>query len=263
LPAPTLLRQNPAAAVSLKVAILAAGRGTRLSPLTDERPKALVPVGDSSPLELLFATLASHRAISEVVLVVGHARDRIEEFLGARRFPFPVRRIFNPRYEAANNIESAALLSEIADDGFVLVNSDVILDPEIMGDVLSASSESFLVVDPTRPPRDEAMKVRYRSERLVAIGKQLDAATADGEYIGVARFDPEGARAFLLAIEDIVSRGGSQEWYEAAIGQAAAAVSIARRSTAGRAWIEIDDPGDLARAEREVLARLRPPRTTG
>jgi choline kinase len=97
------------------------------------------------------------------------------------------------------------------------------------------------------------MKVRYDGLRLTAIAKNLDPASCNGEYIGVARFDPPGARAFFRHASAILARGGEEEWYEAAIEGAAREVPFGLRSTAGLPWIEIDDFDDLRRAELEVL----------
>jgi choline kinase len=239
------------------VAILAAGRGSRLAPLTDDRPKCLLSIGGDSPLGLLLDGLNAHPAVGEVLLVVGHAAERVEAFVAERSFRFATRLVHNPRYDTANNIVSALLVREACAEGFLLVNSDVVCDPAILASALGEAATSFLVVDSTRPIRDEAMKVRYRSGRLVEIGKGLDAAAADGEYIGIARFDRAGAAAFFAAGAAIVDDGGLGEWYEAAIGRAAGAVPIGSRPVAERAWIEIDDHDDLARARDHVLPRIR------
>jgi mannose-1-phosphate guanylyltransferase len=68
----------------MKAMILAAGLGTRLRPLTHDRPKALVEVAGKTMLEI---TLARLRAcgIREVILNVHHFADKVLEFLAARQ----------------------------------------------------------------------------------------------------------------------------------------------------------------------------------
>jgi choline kinase len=195
--------------------------------------------------------------VAEVLIVVGHAAERIDEFLAARSFPFATSLVANPKFDSANNIYSAKLLGGSCRDGFLLVNSDVFCDSTIVAEALGEAKQSFLVVDASRPIRDEAMKVRFDDDRLVAIGKHLDAGHADGEYIGLARFDAAGAAAFFDAVEEILRQGGEGEWYEAAIGRAAQAIAIGSRRIGDRAWIEIDDVADLARARDVVLPRIR------
>ena len=252
------MRSAQSAAVPpLPVSILAAGRGNRLSPLTDETAKCLLPLGTTCALALLFDALEDSPAVSQVLVVVGHARRRVESFVAERAPRLSVQLVDNPQYDTANNIVSTHLLAGRCDGGFLLVNSDVVCDPSILQEVLMADGGSFLVVDPARPPREEAMKVRFDASRLVEIAKTLDPTTADGEYIGITRFDAQGAAAFFRATAAIIDEGGTDEWYEAAIARAARGVPFGFHSTRGRPWIEIDDHVDLERARRDVLPRLR------
>jgi len=239
------------------VVILAAGRGSRLGALTDERPKCLIDLGGTTPLDLCLDVLAAAPEVAEVRIVVGHAAERIAVRLTERCDAIPVRCVPNPRWDTANNLVSTLLVADLAGHPFLIVNSDVVCDPRILRSALAADGD-FLVVDPTRPPRDEAMKVRERAGRLEAIAKTLDPATAAGEYIGVARFSPQGGRTFFAAAADLAAAGGDQEWYEAAIAVAAGRVAIGLRSIGDLAWIEIDDPPDLERAGREILPTIRP-----
>jgi glucose-1-phosphate thymidylyltransferase len=70
----------------MKAVILAAGKGTRLKPLTDDKPKALVEVAGRPLLDHVFEQLVGV-GISEFVVVVGHRKGQIidrygEEFQG-------------------------------------------------------------------------------------------------------------------------------------------------------------------------------------
>src|SRR5580700_9976812 len=66
----------------MKAMILAAGLGTRLRPLTEDRPKALVEIDGRTLLEIALSRLRSF-GISEVVLNVCHFADMIAEYLRA------------------------------------------------------------------------------------------------------------------------------------------------------------------------------------
>jgi NDP-sugar pyrophosphorylase family protein len=64
--------------------ILAAGLGTRLQPLTNCRPKALVEIDGRTPLEITLSRLRSF-GISEVIINVHHFADMIVDYLAAKQ----------------------------------------------------------------------------------------------------------------------------------------------------------------------------------
>lgn len=68
----------------MKAMILAAGLGTRLRPLTDDRPKALVEVAGRTLLEITLARLRAF-GVREVIVNAHHFADQMLEYLEARR----------------------------------------------------------------------------------------------------------------------------------------------------------------------------------
>ncbi|MBZ5663701.1 MAG: nucleotidyltransferase family protein [Acidobacteriia bacterium] len=66
----------------MKAMVLAAGLGTRLRPLTDDRPKALVEINGRTLLEITLSRLRSF-GVREVVINVFHFADMIQEYLKA------------------------------------------------------------------------------------------------------------------------------------------------------------------------------------
>ena len=66
----------------MKAMVLAAGLGTRLRPITDDRPKALVEIAGRTLLEITLSRLRSF-GIREVIINVHHFADMIPEYLKA------------------------------------------------------------------------------------------------------------------------------------------------------------------------------------
>jgi mannose-1-phosphate guanylyltransferase len=67
----------------MKAMVLAAGLGTRLRPLTDDRPKALVDVGGRTLLEITLARLRAF-GIHDVIVNAHHFADKVISFLKER-----------------------------------------------------------------------------------------------------------------------------------------------------------------------------------
>ena len=72
----------------MKAMIFAAGLGTRLKPLTDSMPKALVPVGGKPLLQILLEKL-QRNGYNDIVVNVHHFAQRVADYalLYARRHP--------------------------------------------------------------------------------------------------------------------------------------------------------------------------------
>ncbi len=88
--------------MSLQAVILAAGQGKRLLPLTQEIPKALLPLNGSTGLTILERQFAHLKDMGmKETLVVGHGRGRVVQLLGGR-----VNYVLNREYESINSIYS-------------------------------------------------------------------------------------------------------------------------------------------------------------
>lgn len=68
----------------MKAMILAAGLGTRLQPLTNDRPKALVEVGGRTLLEIILARLHEF-GVREVIVNLHHFADMVTEYLKTKQ----------------------------------------------------------------------------------------------------------------------------------------------------------------------------------
>ncbi len=115
--------------------LLAAGTGSRLSPLTDMTPKCLVPVNEISILERLIHSLKVHN-FKRLVVVVGHQADCIRSFLGTRAWGMEITYITSTLYRTTNNIYSLWLARKAIDEPFLLIESDLVFDPEMLKDML-------------------------------------------------------------------------------------------------------------------------------
>jgi len=116
----------------MKAMVLAAGLGTRLRPLTDHRPKALVEVGGRTLLEIALARLASF-GIREVIVNVHHFADMIVDYLKANKnfgMRIDVSREDDILLDTGGGLQKAAYFflenSGAAEEPFILHNVDVI-----------------------------------------------------------------------------------------------------------------------------------------
>jgi NDP-sugar pyrophosphorylase family protein len=114
---------------ALKAAILAGGAGTRLQPITDYVPKALLPIGNRYVIEYIIDYLKHHGITELVMLVSENVVDLIRNHIGGgERFGVRV------EYSVAERIGTAGALGAAADmlgDRFVVYYGDVLTDMDL------------------------------------------------------------------------------------------------------------------------------------
>lgn len=239
--------------------ILVAGRGTRLGPgITDGGPKCLVPVLHSSILEIQVAAL-SEVGVREVVLVVGHEVARVREAASRLETRYGVNFSFleNREYATTNTAVSMAKAAEVLRGGAYTLNGDVVFDRALIQALAAAPGEAVVVVDP-HPCGAEEVKVHLGAHnRVLAMGKALDPASADGEFIGIARFSSAAGSVFADAL---MAHADLSEWrmryYDDLLHEIAASVPMTGLVLHGVPMVEIDFPEDLERAREYLRQRL-------
>jgi len=127
--------------------LLAAGTGSRLAPLTDRTPKCLVPVNDISILERLMCALEEHN-FNRLVVVIGHHADCIRDYLGARKRGMDITYITSPLYKTTNNIYSLWLARDVIDEPFLLLESDLVFDTDMLTDMLYPDRVAVAKIEP-------------------------------------------------------------------------------------------------------------------
>jgi NDP-mannose synthase len=108
----------------MKAVILAGGLGQRLRPFTELIPKPLLPIGESSVLEIQIRTLA-RSGVSHVFIATNHLSDYVEEHLGdGSAYGVPVRVSREPI--PLGTCGPVALLESELQEPFLLINGDVL-----------------------------------------------------------------------------------------------------------------------------------------
>ena len=110
--------------------ILAAGRGTRLAPLTDRMPKPLVPV-NGTPIIATILDALNAAGISSITIVRGYCGEAFDTL----RAQYPhLAYIDNPDWSTANNISSIALAGRagLLADSYVIEGDLYLASPAII-----------------------------------------------------------------------------------------------------------------------------------
>jgi choline kinase len=236
----------------MKALILSAGQGSRLLPLTEDRPKCLLPINEANLIELQIRSLLDC-GIDEIAVVVGFRAAAVDSFLDVfRRAGVTVRTLFNPFFNVADNLASCWMARQEMDRDFVLLNGDTLFEPAVLDSLLSAPPAPItLAIDRKAAYDSDDMKVRLKGARLLEVGKTLSSEQVDGESIGMMRFLGEAPRRFAEVLDEIMhTPNGIGWWYLKAIGVLADQGLVETHSIEGLTWGEVDFPADLERAQQ-------------
>ncbi|MFB6206199.1 MAG: bifunctional sugar-1-phosphate nucleotidylyltransferase/acetyltransferase [Haloglomus sp.] len=132
----------------MQAILLAAGQGTRMRPLTDDRPKPMLPVADR-PLLAHVADAAVAGGADELVVVVGYEAREVRDYFGDDYQGVPVDYAVQERQ--AGTADAVAAAREHIDDDFAVLNGDNLYDTASLVDLLSGGPAvgAIRVEDPT------------------------------------------------------------------------------------------------------------------
>ena len=232
----------------LPAVYLAAGEGLRLRPLTDDRPKAMLEVGEV-PLARRALESLRRAGVQDVVAVTGHCASAfadVRDLLSDERF--------NDRFAEHGNVYSLWCARDVVRGGCYIVNSDVLFEDEIARRLVAARGSAVLCAA-DHGVDEESMKAVAVDGRLRDLSKRAPVGPHP-EYIGLTRIDPSHGELLSRTLEDFVRRGTLDVYYEDALAELAAQVPVQTVAVDGLAWVEIDDHDDLAHARDDVLARV-------
>ena len=237
--------------------ILAAGMAKRLRPLTDNKPKCLLKVGERTLLE---RTVDAMRlaGITEFVVVTGYCADQIRDFLTIHYPLSTIHFLHNADYEHNNNIYSLWMSGQIVrDTEFLLMDSDILCDPAAVVRI-AQEPESALAVN-RHELGDEEMKVVVDSEgHITEISKTCRPEDAMGESVGIEHVTPDYSRALFQELDQMIEREGLIDiFYERAFERLIPQGHTFRVvDTTHYFSYELDTPEDFERAQQLIPRNL-------
>ncbi len=202
----------------MKMIILAAGSGTRLRPLTNDRPKCLVTY-QGYPLIEYILSAADHCGIDDIVVVGGYRADTLRRYLSDR----PVRFYINTEFNNTNMVNTLFCAEPELRGDIILSYSDIIYSKEILTRMISSSADIAVAVDTAwedlwrirmeNPLADaETMKIDDRG-RIIELGKPASRLSdIQAQYIGLIRLSAsavEPVRRFYRALDTSAAYDGA------------------------------------------------------
>ena len=245
-----------------RAVILAAGKGSRLEPLTAGTPKCLVEVGGEALIERALHALATE-GVAQAVIVVGYKGEAVRDRLGSRFAGMEICYVDAPDFETTNNIRSLWDAREYLDQDILLLEADVVFDSSLVAALLSHSGSSAAVA-----PFDKALSgtvVRQNDEGTITefvLGAEQGPGfdrTGSMKTVNIYSLRKEALRKHVLpGLCKAIDAGHVQLYYETVLRDVVADETFSDFSAvdvSASRWYEIDDHRDLDAAEFMFLDR--------
>ena len=235
----------------MRAIILAAGSGTRLQPLTSDRPKCLVTVGEKALVDHQIDALRSV-GVDDIVLVIGYKADQVRAHCCDS-----VRYIENVDYHSTNSIYSLHLASAELDRATFLFNCDILFHRDILQSMLTAPYANVVAADASVERVQGEMNICYDSEGCItAISKELHPQEAQAQSVQLVKFDAEGSQRVRREIKRLVDEDQKDAYPTSAYGPLIAQRSLYAVEVGLSAWGEIDSIEDHQHALERVVPKL-------
>lgn len=192
----------------MKAIILAAGRGSRMKNLTDERPKCLVELRGKALLDWQLEALRA-AGITEIAIVTGYKRELLAN-RGLIEF-------HNARWAETNMVSSLACAQDwLQAEPCIVSYSDIFYSPAAVQSMMTCEASLAVTYDPNwlelwtqrfGDPLLDAETFRLTPEHTLAeIGnKPTSVDEVQGQYMGLLRFTPEGWTEVLRIRTELTS----------------------------------------------------------
>lgn len=227
--------------------LLAAGLGTRLRPLTNERPKCLVEVDGKPMLQRMLEEVA-RVGFSRVVIVTGYHANVLTNWLECNPQSIPVELVHNEVYDTTNNIYSVFKLIPIVQEGFVLIEADLLLEPGSLEAFLTGDRMALAAYNPEIHSGTTADIDTNGNVKSLYLKRKTDYI---GTYktVNITSFSKESWAVLGGHINDLIIEGQDQIFYEQAIQDliGSGAMSFECVDFTDIWWDEVDSIEDLNR----------------
>lgn len=238
----------------MKAMILAAGLGTRLQPLTNDRPKALVTVNGRTLLEIALARLGEFD-VREAIVNVHHYAGMIEEYLAAHG-NFGMRIEISREkglLDTGGGLKQAAWFFSDSDQPFIVHNVDVISTIDLAR-MASFHAERGALATLAVQQRETSRYLLFDAEDKLC-GRRAGRDAAPQIVRPAQQPQPlafSGIHIVSPRLLAMMREEGAFSIIDAYLGLAAQGETIAAFRADAYKWRDLGRPENIAAAERET-----------
>ena len=237
------------------LALLAAGRGSRLPEKYRNAPKCLVKINNKS---ILSHNLDFYKKFRKKIIITGFKSKELKNFIKLNKFIS----IKNKDYEKTNMVHSLFKINKIKEKDIVVCYSDIIFDPSIYLNLKKSKNRNTILLKKNwlnvwkgRMNQKEILKdaeqVVVKKNILMSIGDKLENKLPNYQYMGIMKFKTKDffkLKTFYKKIND--QKIDLTSFINLALKNNIIKFNV---STTNKYWFELDNLKDIKYTEKQLL----------
>jgi choline kinase len=232
--------------LKMKALILDSGRGERLRPLTENKPKPLIKVGNKTLLDHQLNNLIECN-IMDVIITTGPFDSKIKKHVENEHPYLNVSYVKNPKYHTTNYIYSMWLTKELIDDDVILLHGDLLFDRKLLEKLINEKHANCVLVNRTVKPPEKDFKAVIENDRVIKIGVEFSGKNAFFSA-PLYKFSKSDFLYWLDEIEKFVKKGDLKIYSESVFNQISNRIILRPSYFTKEFCMEIDTKEDLETA---------------
>ena len=228
--------------IAERAIVLAAGRGERMRPLTDEMPKPMVRVDGRRIIDTLLAALVA-ADIPEIYVVRGYLGEKFD----ALKEEYPTLHfIDNPHWHEANNISSLIAAGNLVENAFIIEGDLFLQNPALLS--REQQGTNYLAI-PVRETTDWC----FFPDEAGVIRRMAVGGTDCWKMVGISYWTTEDGRNLAQSIRRLYETpgGAARYWDEAALSADIEDFCVRVRACSEKDVQEIDTVEELETLRRK------------
>lgn len=236
----------------MKALILAAGKGTRLKPLTNKKPKILLNFGNSNILEYLLSCLKENN-INEIYVVTGYKSTQIK-----KKFKKEVNLILNKKYRTTNSIYSLFLAKKkLNNSNFFLINGDILISKKYFKLNNKNKKNSFTFGIKKKKVNLGEMNLVIKKNIVQDISKNISSKISNTESAQISYFSKKDSRLLFNSVDKLINSNQKNLFPASAYGDIIKKSCLKIKYVSKNHWFELDNITDYKKIKKALNNKLK------
>ncbi len=231
----------------MKAIILAAGEGNRMQPLTNTRPKVMLPIANKPILEHLLIEVRE-AGIKEFVFIVGYHDERVRDYFGNGK-GWGVSISYSTQMRQLGTADALKAVENLFDGNFLVINGDVMADRKDIGQLSRSNDNAIGVVGVE--DTSELGTVEISGGKVTHIYEKTKKPVSHMANTGLYLFTPD---IFDAIARTVKSPRGEYEITDSLQLMIDSGHGVSCQEIGS--WLDLSYPWDLLRANESLLAGI-------